>query len=1016
MICIASATNAVAAPPPKALPEASSFIENRGQWNARAHYLSRLNGLDLWVTQDGPVLEFTKVVRIPASPNSISLGRPKSYLKRHVVKMSFENADPTEITGQSELRGKYNYFLGNDRSRWVSGIKRYQQVVAEQPYPGIAMRYSINAGQPRYDVIVQPGADPSRVGLKLEGADGVQVLPNGDLKIGTSLGAVEERGLVAYQESPAGRQVVPCRMVTAGSAVHFDVGSYDPSRELIIDPLIASTYIGSNIDDTVSGVALDPSNNIYVSGTTFSPNFPTTVGALEDTSADFFTAFVVKLDPTEKSLLYGTYLGGNQNQSDYANCIVVDSTGNATVGGSTGSLDFPVTKGAFQTVSKTLYGTAFVTKLNATGSALIYSTYFGGGRTDSISCMAFSNAGSITVGGTTTSYDFPTTANAFQRSNKEAYNGSAFVSRLNSAGTALVFSTYLGGGTHIYDGRIGDSATTLAVDASGNTTVGGSTASVDFPVTSNAFQTSSGISLVAADYDAVTGFASRLDPTGSTLLFSTYLGGSSIAGTQGKDFTNSINSLALDSQGNVVIGGATDCSDFPTTTGAFMRTNPTFTSNGFVTCLARTGQSLIYSTYLGGVIPSNASAFGAGVYGLILNSNDDAIVTGGTISTMYPVTVGAFETADPAAFDLGAAFVTELKPDGTGLLYSSYLAGETADPFPQSSDWGTAVKLNSLGQVVVIGSSGTDDFPTTAGAFQSSYATSFITTLSLQSSASELVGISVSPNPVVGGSNANGSVTLSGSSTSPTTIHLSAASSSISVPLAANISAGAASGSFSITTSAVAVNTPVLITASLGGKSVTATLVVIQKLALKAFSLDASSVPGGNHVEATVLLNGAPTNDSLFVSISSNKPEAVVPNDVLVLAESSSAEFSILTSGVSAPETVRITVSWGSTTLFQDLTITPAVLAAFSLGPSSVKGGTNSDGIVDLPPGAPDGALVSISSSSPLVTVQSAMRIYPGRLFNSFPIITQHVTQTTPVTITVKYGNSTLSRTLTLTP
>ncbi len=566
--CVFAAALAVAKPPLAARAKAvaaggsSNFIENAGQWDSRVQFLSQTNGLNLWITSEGPVFEFNRfvpigiantsepitsvadpdsLVKLPGSSKGAKLpGLPKGYVKGHVVKMTFVNANPSAVTGQGEQKSKFNYFLGNDKTKWVSNARSYKQVTAEKPYDGISIRYTIDQGKPRYDVIVNPGADPSQVGIKIEGADDARILENGNLELKTSLGTVEERGLTAYQETPSGRTQVPCKMVMEGNTVHFDTGGYDPAKTLVIDPLVASTYLGGTSDQQAAAVALDASNNIYVAGSTDSINFPVTVGAFQSALVESL-AFVSKLDPTETSLIYSAVFGGSNLNA--ANAIAVDASGNAFIGGITASSDFPVTNGAFQShYTGGSNNVCFAVKLSASGSQLLYSTYVGGSKGDLIFGIGLDPSGNAVIAGTTASNDFPVTNGAFQTTNKVYTVGhvtfTGFVTKINSTGTGLVYSTYLGGSGNSQ--HIGDGIYSVGVDGSGDAVVCGASGSPDFPTTAGAYQT---VNSETTD-GYFTGFISKLNSSGTQLVFSTFLGGS---GNVTAGFGESARCLALDS-------------------------------------------------------------------------------------------------------------------------------------------------------------------------------------------------------------------------------------------------------------------------------------------------------------------------------------------------------------------------------------------------------------------------------------------------------------------------------------
>ena len=323
--------------------------------------------------------------------------------------------------------------------------------------------------------------------------------------------------------------------------------------------LLYSTYLGGNGTAQGVGVAIDALGNAYVTGVTWSPNFPTTSGAFQPTFGggtcwgDPCTdAFVSKLNAAGSALVYSTYLGGSGGDGGAG--IAVDASGSAYVTGSAGSSDFPITPGAFQTTFGGSFGDAFVTKLNATGTQLVYSTYLGGGGVDGGSAIAVDGWGSAYVTGSAGLY-FPTTPGAFE----DPSNQGSFVTKLNPTGSTLVYST----------ASIGGSA--IAVDAAGNAFITGGTGSSNFPTTPDAYQTTYGGSDTC--YNGTPcgdGFVTKLNAAGSALIYSTYLGGGGNDGGYG---------IAVDASGNAYVTGSTDSSDFPTTPGAFQTT---FASAGWI--------------------------------------------------------------------------------------------------------------------------------------------------------------------------------------------------------------------------------------------------------------------------------------------------------------------------------------------------------------------------------------------------------------------------------------------------
>jgi hypothetical protein len=519
-----------------------------------------------------------------------------------------------------------NYFIGNDPSRWIPNVPTYGAVWYRDLYPGIDLVYYGRQQQLEYDFVVAPGVDPYAITLRFEGASNLAIAPSGDLRIETAAGEVVQRRPVVYQEGPDGKHEVGGRYVCAGNQrVSFRVGSYDLSRALIIDPVLRySTYLGATGFDAGYGIAVDEDGNAYVTGRTTSVNFPTRAGAFQP----------VDPDP-------------NPNNSD-----------------------------------------AFVTKLNRQGSALVYSTYLGGTGDDGGNAIAVDEDGNAYITGRTNSTNFPTTAGALQPVDPDPNPATrdVFVTKLNRQGSALVYSTYLGGTGN-------DTSWKIAVDEDGSAYITGQTSSMNFPTTAGVIQPVK--SAPAGQLDA---FVTKLNRQGSTLGYSTYLGGSDF------DFGRGI---AVDEDGNAYITGQTNSVNFPTTAGAFQAADPDpnpFRADAFVTKLNRQGSALVYSTYLAGTGDDVGSA-------IAVDEDGNAYISGWTTSANFPTTAGAFQAGDPDAGNYDA-FVTKLNRQGAALVYSTYLGGNEVDV-------GTAIAVDDDGTAYITGQTNSVNFPTTAGAFQS---------------------------------------------------------------------------------------------------------------------------------------------------------------------------------------------------------------------------------------------------------------------------------------------------------
>jgi hypothetical protein len=739
-----------------------------------------------------------------------------------------------------ELPGKSNYLIGNDPNKWRTNVPTYGRVRYENIYPGVDLvYYGKKGGQLEYDFVVAPGADPGAIRLAIDAerqvsseqkavgrrqslvasrqwsgvahkgpgtADDVgnsgHVIPqskiqnrkskipragpvatdhaprttdstqskiqnrksktssslriaaNGDLIVTAEGGEARFHKPVVYQmesirlrrnssqstvkskvAKKESRQLFPQggisgelqlpvqtrqrttnngqrtstnpkskiqnRKLTDGryvlksdGEVTFEIAPYDRTRPLIIDPVLSySTYLGGSDMDYANGIAVDPSGNAYVTGYTASANFPLAnpeqnspgFGACTDSSATFpcFNAFVTKLNPAGTALVYSTYLGGSSE--DYGTGIALDASGHAYVTGYTNSTDFPV-QNALQAENAGGYD-AFVAELSADGASLIYSTYWGGSSDDMGTGVAVDSSGNAHISGYTASPDFPVTPGALQAT----YGGGGhdgFVVKFNSGGAELGYSTFLGGSADDY-------AYGVAVDSAGDAYLTGATNSTNFP-TVNAFQPNyaGGLCATAPNtfpcYDA---FVAKLNPAGSALIYSTYLGGT------GSDYGYAI---ALDGSSNAYVTGYTTSTDFPTTAGAFQQ-GFGGSYDAFVAKLDSAGSALVYSTYLGGA----GTEVG---YDVAVDSSGRAFVTGYNYGGDFP-TVLPLQAQNAGFYD---AFISVLDATGSSLAFSTYFGGSLDEE-------GHGIALDPSGNAYVTGGTFSLDFPITSGSFQPSY-------------------------------------------------------------------------------------------------------------------------------------------------------------------------------------------------------------------------------------------------------------------------------------------------------
>jgi len=571
-----------------------SFEANRGQVEQPVKFLSNGPGYRLFLTANEAVLSLRK-------PQADTKVREGSVLR---LKMIGANA-ASQVEGQDELPGKVNYFIGNDPEKWQRNVPTYRKVHYKDVYPGIDVVYYGNQRELEYDFVVAPGANPKAIKFTVAGADKISLDETGSLLLNLKHGEVRLNKPVIYQLTDTGsRREVKGEYVIKKNEIRFKVQAFDSGKPLVIDPVLSySTFLGSAGNDSALGIAVDSQGNAYVTGSTDRSTFPTTAGAFKTTN-DSGGAFVSKLDSTGSTLVYSTYL----SSSATGRSIAVDASGNAYVTGNTTANDFPIVNGLKTTVSSS---DAFITKLNPSGSGLLFSTLVGGTNDDFGNGIAVDSNGNIAIAGSTFSTDFPT-VNAIKPAASLIHGcATGFVTRLDPSAPSYVFSTYLGGSSC-------DAANGVAVDPSGNVYVVGQTNSSDFP-TANAFQDTVGSSIAR---DA---FVTKFTTTGA-LAYSTYLGGS----VDDLGFA-----IAVDASGNAYVTGTTESSNFPTLNP--IQTANNFGGNAFVTKLNSQGSGLVYSTYLGA----------ASARGIAVDSTGNAYVTGFSSSGEFPLTAGALRTRSP---------------------------------------------------------------------------------------------------------------------------------------------------------------------------------------------------------------------------------------------------------------------------------------------------------------------------------------------------------------------------------
>ncbi|MDQ1335758.1 MAG: hypothetical protein QG552_2708 [Thermodesulfobacteriota bacterium] len=647
------------------------FIENKGQMDPRIWFYVKTPGQTLYFTENSIVFDLLRKQDAAGKDTNKDMSHQPAQIRRErlVFNLAFENAGKGAlIEGTGRQDGKINYFVGNDRRQWKTDIATYNGVLYKGIYKGIDLKVFGNGRAIEYEFIVHPGGNPEDILLSYEGIDGLETDSAGELLIKTAFGELRESRPYIYQEIGGEKAVEgrfeihpPAGQAQRGKFLYgFQIASYNPSCPLIIDPTLSySTYLGGSGEDYGLAIAVDGSGCVYITGTTHSSNFPV-LNPYQRAIAGDWDAFITKLSASGDTLVYSTYLGGTGFDRGYG--IAVDASGCAYVTGETYSGNFP-TKNPFQ-LRLADNNDAFITKLSESGNDISYSTYLGGTGEDYGNDIAVDSSGNACVAGSTQSANFPT-KNPFQATLAGHYDG--FITSLSASGASLLYSTYLGGSSEDY----GDA---IAIDGSGNAYVAGSTQSTDFP-TSNAYQATN-----AGGWDAV---VAKLPASGSSLSFSTYLGGT-------KDDLGY--GIALDGSGNPYVTGKTNSGNFPTQ-------NPYQGSlagdyDAFIAKLPASGNTLSYATYLGG------TGFDC-AYGIVVNGDGYIYVAGDTTSSNFP-------TQNPYQGSLAGnqdAFVTKFEPSGTLLSDATYLGGS-------NYDGGYGIAIDTSGNVYVAGYTYSADFPT----------------------------------------------------------------------------------------------------------------------------------------------------------------------------------------------------------------------------------------------------------------------------------------------------------------
>ncbi len=651
------------------LPQAplAAFVENRGQWPVPAQYFLRTRGLDVWIDNGALVLHQHRAV----TTDSIRLGPGGTYVPTKsrrtgsVITMSFPGSNSTGVQPTDLLPGVVRSYVGA-RSTWVDEIRRYAGLRYHNFFPGIDLELS-TAGGPRYSFVVAPGADPSHIRWRFDGADQVDLLDR-LLSIPTSVGRIEHRGLMAWQVVNGTPREVSCRFTRKNGDFGFVTGEYDRSLPLVIDPVLFSVMIGGSDYERPGATVMDRNGAVMIVGTTQSVDLPISEGAYDATFDAPTEAFAMKVVAGgSEQLIWATYLGGEDGEG--GNAAALTSDNGLVAAGLTASITFPTTDSV---VSGWFGGgiDAFVTRFGPDGR-LRFSTYLGDGSIDAASSLVI-DRDTIVVAGSTTSFDFPA-----QQSGRDtaARAGGAFVLKLTPDGRQIVSGITVGGNGDDY-------CYSLAQGIDGSYLIGGITSSTDLPVSSKAMQKT----LARDDTSRFDFMIGRINADLDSIMALTYLGG-----TGDENGTR----VAISPDGSIVVGGYSPSRDFPVTSkkvGGQARGD----FDMVLVVLAPELSGMRYGCYLGGTEQDR-------LFTITAMSRDRLLLIGDTRSSSMPTTVGAYDRTHNGSSDV---YIAILNPLSDSLIYATYLGGA-------ASDIGYAIHQTGADHFLLCGATGSDDFPFT---------------------------------------------------------------------------------------------------------------------------------------------------------------------------------------------------------------------------------------------------------------------------------------------------------------
>jgi hypothetical protein len=664
------------------------FVRNMGQYHQEIAYCAHIFGGYVCLTQENELLYVLS--------NKIG-----ERIETVVLQEEFSEAMSDQIRGQKPSGTKINCFYGSNKSRWHTNVPAYKELKLGEIYPGIEAVLRASHDNVEKIFMVHPQADPAKISIRFTTADRLDINDNGELEVINASGTITFSRPVAFQPSGNKNDMVEICYKVEGDSYGFEIGEYDKTRELVIDPLLKSTYLGgTSIEGAVLGssIVVDDQGYVYVTGRTYSTNFPYTPGVYQDSSAGRYDVYISKFDNDLENLIASTYLGGSLDDGGRGGpAMCLSDDGYLYVTAQTKSPNFPTTAGVY---NDTYIGAEdlFVAKLSTDLSNLVASTFIGSPGYDQVNSMAIDGNGNIFICGHTRSDWYPTTTGAYQEVcngiGGMPWGGELFISKFDPDLENLLASTYLGGSEFEDCGY-------LAITDNGDVYAMGTTGSdTDFPIQPGAYMPAFGGASYGGD-----AFIAKFNNDLSDLLASTYFGGNQNDWGYG---------VAIDDDGNVFINGHTASKNLPTPVAAYDTSynGAGITDTDDCAYIAKFGpnlDTLLTCTYIGGYMRQTS-------YNIILDDSSNVYLCGAVNSLDFPTTPGAYSREfNGGSFQFGGdGFMVRLNNDLTELQAGTYLGGSGQESIDRMA-------FDQNGNLFICGMTNSDNFPIMPGAYDPDY-------------------------------------------------------------------------------------------------------------------------------------------------------------------------------------------------------------------------------------------------------------------------------------------------------